>query len=106
MKIIKAREVPDIDDNDEVIGHEVVVEVDIDGVITTVGGIDPKLSKQGILSYLESIKDEIIARAKGNAEYKTIERMELVTEQPRNLEVEVDALKRRVISLEKNKLTT
>jgi len=102
MKIITAREVPDIDDNGEVIGRELVVEVEINGVKTTVGGIDPKLSKQDILAYLESRRDEILANAEP-AKYKAIERTELTTDPPRDLEAEVDGLKSRLTVLEEDK---
>ncbi len=78
IKIIRAREVPDIDDNGEVTGYEVVVEVDIDGIRTIVGGIDPKLSKEDVLVYLESKREEIVATAKANRKYQPVDRPALV----------------------------
>ncbi len=41
----------------------VTVDIDVDGIKTSVGNIDPKWTKQEVLKYLDSIKPEIIKNA-------------------------------------------
>lgn len=74
IKVIRARKRPITDtDCNEIIGYEIVVDVDIDGVQSTVGGIDIKTTKQELLKSLESKKAEILANEEENAKYKPVD---------------------------------
>ena len=81
IKIIKAEKHPITDtDYNEIIGYEIVVDVDIDGVQSTVGGIDPEMNKKQVLDYLVSRKAEILANEEENAKYKSVDRPDLIGE--------------------------
>lgn len=81
IKIVRARKVPitDIDCN-EIIGYEIVVDIDIDGVQSTVGGIDIKTTKEELLKSLESRKAEILAHEEENAKFKSVGMPDLTEE--------------------------
>lgn len=59
MKILDARLVKVEDANEE----WVTVDIDIDGVKTSVGRIDPKWDKVKVKAYIESIKPEVLKNA-------------------------------------------
>jgi len=81
IKIVRARKIPIIDiDCNEIIGYEIVVDVDIDGVQSTVGGIDIKTTKEELLESLEKKEAEILANEEGNAKYKPVDRPDLIGE--------------------------
>ncbi|MFA5037878.1 MAG: hypothetical protein WC479_11975 [Candidatus Izemoplasmatales bacterium] len=74
MKIYSARIIKTTDpDNGELLNRSIILDVELDGIRTSVGNIDPSWSLEQVQQYLTANRDEIIRNASKAEEFSLLE---------------------------------